>query len=648
MENTNAQIIKQGLRYLQNIQTKEGGFLSQSSPLSEKNPRGIPRLTSFFTSHVLFCLAQLREYTETELIIKKAEHFLRSQINAQGSFNYWNRTSTEATQIPYPDDLDDTICGWNALHLLHTDGLSGAELAKLTQLLIHQEEQPGGPYRTWLLNSHSPDGEWSDTDLAVNAHIARLLRYLGVKTPRLDAFLENALRQEVLLSRYYPSSFPILYALSYRSPQKHSSFILRHIKKLQLPDGTWGNPLHNALAIETLRELGIRENEFDSTRAQQSLREAQEKGAWPAIAYCIDPCFEGEQMIARSSALTTAYCLLALHQKEKKSPVTIAKANESEARFLHDVHQILSYKITSLAPELQDQGKQTILHFIEKKENAHIALLSLLSYRALSSNILRSDYEYLLRLAINNIYGWIAYGIYDHILDEKDLIEKLPLANVLLRTLQSEYTKLLQYIPGGITYLENTLNAIDAANAWEIDHCRLHVNEKKLKLPQHLPAFKDLSQLAQKSFGHALPAITVFALHGYSLEEAPLQHLQNFFKHFLIARQLNDDAHDWLTDLTKGRITPANLRVIKKISTKEINFQEDLTKLKKMYWEECINDISQEILQHIAEAKNELGQINIANPEYLSSLLHSSETAAKEAKKQSKQILGFLKNFHPA
>ena len=71
-------------------------------------------------------------------------------------------------------------------------------------------------------------------------------------------------------------------------------------------------------------------------------------------------------------------------------------------------------------------------------------------------------------LAIANVSGWIAYGIYDDFLDGSGEPRLLPAANFFLRDLTLQYTALSEKIPGLLDGYIKIMDTEDGANTEEI------------------------------------------------------------------------------------------------------------------------------------------------------------------------------------
>jgi hypothetical protein len=190
----------------------------------------------------------------------------------------------------------------------------------------------------------------------------------------------------------------------------------------------------------------------------------------------------------------------------------------------------------------------------------------------------------------------------------------LSAANFFLRELTLIYVGLEDQAPGIGNIFKQIMDGIDDTNAWEQTHCRFKIGSAD-GMPEDLP-FDSFENLADRSMGHALPAVAVYlAANAAIVREDDFQNLTSsvklasilsFFKNYLIARQLHDDAHDWKEDLERGQINAAGARLLRKWNElKGINGwnKENLSSMQIFFWKEVIPGIVMDIKEflHCAE-----------------------------------------------
>jgi hypothetical protein len=170
-------------------------------------------------------------------------------------------------------------------------------------------------------------------------------------------------------------------------------------------------------------------------------------------------------------------------------------------------------------------------------------------------------HDLLRKLSRANLYLWRALNIYDDFLDGAGNPKKIPRANSYHRQYIEIYCRL--NLANGFYRLFNHVNrGLDAANRREVAQPRLKMEDGNIILPSRLPDFPDLSVLSDKSLALGLGPIAIL----YSLKKSDatnqIKMTLDFFRQALAAKQLSDDARDWLDDLKSGAITAANAPIL--------------------------------------------------------------------------------------
>jgi len=203
------------------------------------------------------------------------------------------------------------------------------------------------------------------------------------------------------------------------------------------------------------------------------------------------------------------------------------------------------------------------------------------------------------QLSLANLYGWMAYRIYDELEDNEGNASILPAANLFLRALCGIYRRLDEKISGSWRLLESTMDRVDNANAWEQEYCRTD--------SAVLPAFGDYANLAERSIGHAMGPLTELLAAGYAPDSEEYAATETFFRHYLIARQMNDDAHDWERDLARGRVNSIATLVLQlKIQNDATNITQlaaDIPSLRQTFWTKTIGTTVMMVHAQLAAAR---------------------------------------------
>ena len=611
------------LRYISLGQLEDGSFLSYSSPTQKPFKKEKNYRTVFATTLILSCLNSIKDTAEVSRIRQKASEFILSQKNNNCTFNYWTRDSKEYSSLPYPNDLDDTFCALSALYLHDSNSFNGKMLAQITSILTGQEAEEGGPYRTWVTGEDT-DPLWSDIDLAVNSNIAYFLSLLGIELPKLTAFTEKAILKNNYASRYYPSPYPIVYFISrwYRGvhKQKLISFILKSLKNSHI------NPLDQILCLTSLMNL-------DHTIKKLPLAISTYIKPYP---FCFDPAQAGKRYYAGSNALTAAFYAETitkfLNSQPKKSTANSSIDNSRERIYLSVTKQYRA-RFSTFNQQTQEQAENILQKIFAADANKQIVLLPYFTAKCIN-NKQEIPEDFLSKLGLANLYGWIAYTIYDDIMDEEGKTNLLPIANMCLRELTDIFSSILPETSGFYSYFKRTMDRIDNSNLWELSQCRNF----------QLPNYGDYSVLAEKSLGHILGPVTI--LYYLNLNEKTLEFRQfiNLMKHYIIARQLNDDAHDWENDFKKGYINPVATIIMgnkaKRYSEKE------LKSLREDFWSNKVVYVCNIILRHTRLARKYL-MINtlISNPAYFEALISSIEKSVDTTLSEHKKAQDFLKEY---
>ena len=190
-----------------------------------------------------------------------------------------------------------------------------------------------------------------------------------------------------------------------------------------------------------------------------------------------------------------------------------------------------------------------------------------------------------------------------------------------------------------------TLNSMDAANTWEAKNTRIKVDNGRILLSS-VPEYGDLSQLFNRSAGHMLTALGVLFWAEYK-ENEDLLYLKRFFYHFLIARQLNDDAHDWWDDLSNGRLTVTVASMLTRWRRPGIDLKRDHELLSQLYWDKEVPKIAGLISYHASKGREALEAMSqLVDGEELMQWLRRLEHSAEQALRGRNEAHAFIRAFN--
>jgi len=642
--------IKSGIGYLAKNQREDGsfpGFVTDSKSFD----RAKENQSIFPTCLILSSLDSLPESKELERIKSKAAKFLLSQKSDFWSWNYWKRNSADSKRTPYPDDLDDTCCATVALIGHDSKIVSVKAVAKIVNLLAFCESKEGGPYHTWITPPDA-DKSWKDIDLAVNSNVAFFLSLQEVTLPSLVALAEKAIASGKYDSPYYHSPYAVIYFISRWYKGKKKDKIVSYLLKKRLKKHSWGNPLETALAVSLLINLGCKKESVEESLA--SILKNRINGKWKAYSFVVEKVKRKQKYYSGSAELTTSFCLEAL---SKFSAQAESATNKQKAEIDRDSEKIYKGIIKLTDQRFSDFNSEMVEAFsaVRKKllkgDGANrITLLPYYFHKSLRGRK-SIDEKVIVDLCVAGFYGLAAYTIYDDFLDGEGDSKFLSVANVCLRELTSIYGDIFSKDKKFQGFFRNTIDRIDAANAWEANNCRAKISGSRLTIPERLPDYGNMERLADRSIGYALGPAAVLYMHTGKIESPEMKNLMAFFENYIIARQLNDDAHDWEVDLKKGQLSPAVVSVLKKYlgrhkNKKELGLKKETKELQEIFWHEVIQEVCGKSIFHIKKAGRHLRKIvSVKDRTAFEAMLASVEKSAKEALAEQKEMLEFLEEY---
>ncbi len=605
-------IIDRGVFAIKNLQLPDGSFSD----------------TNFYTGLILCSLSEIN-HPEILKLQNSVQEFLLSQHSSSYTFNYWKSPRTPLSKKIYPDDLDDTSVCLSALSVYDESFVDEEVLFSFVTTLIETEEQPGGPYNTWIVPDYK-NTNWYDIDLGVNINIGYFLNLQNIHLTNLVSFIETRIKDDDFTSKYYHKKISLIYFLS----RWYRGELVEHLKTVLLTEFL-SNPLvHSsqdiAQAISAYTRFGGPLEHI--LKAIDYLIDNQcPDGTWDPDSFFIEEVVDGVPYYSELRAFATACALeaVSLHKIKLSQSKQESCPASSFALLDKKIKDTILLEQHHLPSEIQKQLEFCISKVTHYDKKYEVTLLPYFFYRSLKNKPIVSD-EIIFQLCKASLYGWIAYTLYDDIMDKEPKQHLIPLANICMRNLVSIYTHL-----GASDLVTEILEMMECANFYEhYDHC------------------VDVNNLGHKSFGHALAPILITRLSNNSEHE---KDIRDFFNHYLIARQLNDDAHDWLEDLRHGFINPAGSLVLEKYKSKFpdthlLDLMEDSSDvliLKRIFWESVIDEISEKIVFHTDQARMVLSGIsNVIFGEYLLLLLEPMESSARTAllkRNSTKKMLSFFK-----
>jgi hypothetical protein len=627
--------MQRGIKFLSNEQKRDGGYEGQAGPSGQPFTPSTINPNVFFTSLIVNALAAVQG---TGSICQAGTQFLLGQRSTDWRWNYWIRDSSMAVTNPYPDDLDDTACALSALSSYDPALVDSDALGHIAHTLITVEKATGGPYRTWLTQP-AANAKGSDIDVAVNANVGYMLSQHAVSLPKLNKYLSHALISDNLGSAYYVTIVPSLYFMSRWYRGKYLALLRTYILRELADTHHETNPLQLGMLISAGCNTDIPKHLLKPAAAK--LVALEHSGKWAAEPLYQDPDMNGVGMYAGSRTLTTAFVIEALS----------AYMSDTSPRHATST-AILPVK---KSPELQLLGlnaesplhKQYVAYtniFAQQDAFEQISTIAEITAVACHKRVPHTVLDGLNHASID---GWVAYSIYDDFLDGEGKPVQLGVANTALRRMLKAFEQAVPD-PEYHQLVQRTLNIVDDANTWETAHARSDITGSDVHIVS-LPDYGTYDQLAQKSAGHMLASCGVLVALGYAADGPEAALLQKYFHHYLIARQLNDDAHDWEVDIMNGHLSAVVTLILNGTSLPAIISASQIPDLRVKFWETTIAQVAALIHTHTKAALDALDACTfLHSTTVFKKWVQSLEYAATKALEERDETQKFINAFTDA
>lgn len=609
------------IRFIQESQSSDGAFFDSPS--------------IFATSTILRCIKSLESFDITKSVSENGVRFLLSKKSKNWSWNYW------PSQSHCPDDLDDTFSALSAINLYDERLITGEAWAYISRILILCEIDTGGPYKTWIMPPGIKDKNWDDIDVVVNSNIACFLKSKNVQMPMLIKYTEKVIQDSVINGKYdskYYDDLAILYFISRWYTGGLTKILQRQVLRLRCADGDWGNPLRNALAISTLTAIGTPPEIF--LDAVAGLADSMTK--FESIPFYIESIDASKPTYACSATLTASLCAEALSLFEQKylsiaTPLT-APIAKSEENHIHDkIISIVKNCIDQFPTNTRHQAHEILNRINSDKQITLLSYYFAKNSAALNDIDTKTIIDISVEIGMANVYGWLAYTIYDNILDNEksDLSHLLPVANVCFMKALEIY----DHVNGGNirAISKDLIIKMEKANAREKETLPLAGISRENHGESNIP----LDTLADKSMPHALGPISLFII-----KEKDPSPIIGFFKHYLIAKQLNDDAHDWQDDLKRGFINSVGSMLISEYFSESSKKSLKISELSEIFQRKILDTVSMHISSEASKARAYLENISDDwDISYFNNMLKPLEKSATRAVIERDSILDFISSY---
>ena len=245
-----------------------------------------------------------------------------------------------------------------------------------------------------------------------------------------------------------------------------------------------------------------------------------------------------------------------------------------------------------------------------------------------------------------NIYCWIAYMMYDHIIDGQASPGGLPVANICMRRSYDIYLA-ASPSPGALRTTRTAFDGTDQANAWELAHARTRPGAAGRIIIPSLPNYEGGLVLARRSLPHILgPLLLTARLHGVTPGQR--RYLDIAWSHYLIAKQLSDDIHDWKDDLAQGQLTFVICHMLEQLAIAPGSYRRTdmMQRLQAYFWQSAMRDISGGIIQHLNQARQSFSASTVCRQSPgLQALLDRIERSTRQSLRQRDGYERFLRRY---
>lgn len=335
---------------------------------------------------------------------------------------------------------------------------------------------------------------------------------------------------------------------------------------------------------------------------------------------------------------------------------TALEYNEREARVMAAIRYAAAQRFGTLSPDLARAGHEVVERTISSNRDKQMSLMAHYVREALGKQGAMFTDSYIAQLGLANICYWAAFVIYDDFWDEDEAAEPrlLPVANLFARHYTDHFSHLLPAETGYRTFFHGIMDALDAANEWEMLACRMKRNGSRVEIPAVLPAYGDFEIKFNPAAGQVLGPVALLVRLGYSVSSPEVRDLFTYFKHYLISMQLNDDAHDWKEDLARGHISTAVYLLLREWQTvyparSVIDLDADMPALEQLFWFNVLKPLCEYTLSHAARSRAALESIGIIEDRApLERFIVRNEVIAREALAEFEKSESFLRAFAAA
>lgn len=338
------------------------------------------------------------------------------------------------------------------------------------------------------------------------------------------------------------------------------------------------------------------------------------------------------------------------NKKKHNNEICEIHFDDAERQMMDKIMEAAEKRFSGLNSEMKNLAMNGIKKTINGNRDKQMSLMAYYTKQALGKKADKVSDSLAAEMGLANIFFWTAFIIYDDFWDEDEAADPriLPVANLYARSYIDFFNSILPESTGFRIFFHDLMDGLDSANNWETIHCRAEVRGSKFIIPENLPDYGDYEFKYRPASGNILGPVAMLVQLGYGLDSSEVKNLISYFRNYLIAMQINDDAHDWEEDMKRGHLSTAVVMLLKELNwtKKEIDLETDLMELKKVFWFKAIEKIAQTAINHTEKSREHLRSITVLeNPAMLERFIDLTEGIAKKALKEQKESMDFLRTY---
>jgi hypothetical protein len=238
--------------------------------------------------------------------------------------------------------------------------------------------------------------------------------------------------------------------------------------------------------------------------------------------------------------------------------VSARKENHKIFEYLHSLAQ---NRLRSLPRSFRSIISPKLEKIIQGDQDKQILLLAYYFKLSLGNHGAKITTDIIYELGLANLFLWLSYTIYDHLIDGEESLDSLPIANWASR----EFTLIISQQKSSQEYqslFRKIMAQMDYSQVWERKYARFNQN-KNNNISAQVKNYQGPIALSNKSLAHCLGPMLILDQLKLPPNSSQGKNILSFFKYYLSVRQLQDDIYDFEPDYQNGIITSANIKAIK-------------------------------------------------------------------------------------